>query len=261
LRAELLSDRGQGLPVVYVPGIDGTGELLLGSAARLEERYRLLRLHYPTEPLDGRPAAELDSYERLAASCAEAIRGAGVERCVVVAESFGGAVALQLALDHPELVRGLIVVNSFVRFPAQARLWLGWKLSVLVPRFAFDAFRRLLGPWFLFADRHDRRAIADFQALWGTFFDEGYRRRMGMITRLDLRRRVGELAQPLMLLASTRDRIVPSTRTMPEIERAVPQATLELVEGAGHLILPLEELDWPGRVAEVARRAGLLSGG
>jgi pimeloyl-ACP methyl ester carboxylesterase len=203
LRAELLSDRGQGLPVVYVPGIDGTGELLLGSAARLEERYRLLRLHYPTEPLDGRPAAELDSYERLAASCAEAIRGAGVERCVVVAESFGGAVALQLALDHPELVRGLIVVNSFVRFPAQARLWLGWKLSVLVPRFAFDAFRRLLGPWFLFADRHDRRAIADFQALWGTFFDEGYRRRMGMITRLDLRRRVGELAQPLMLLAST----------------------------------------------------------
>lgn len=257
MRADLLSDRGQGLPVVYVPGIDGTGELLLGTAGRLEERFRLLRLHYHADPLDGRPAAEVDSYERLAATCAEAIRGAGVEECLVVAESFGGAVALQLALDHPELVRGLIVVNSFVRFPAQVRLRLGWRLSALVPRVAFDAFRRLLGPWFLFADRHDRRAIADFQALWGTFFDEGYRRRMGMITRLDLRERVRELVQPLALLASTRDRIVPSCSTMPVIERAVPQATLEVVEGAGHLILPLESLDWPGRVAELAGRAGL----
>ena len=37
----------------------------------------------------------------------------------------------------------------------------------------------------------------------------------------------------------------------------MPHATLEVVEGAGHLILPLEELDWPGRLAELAGRAGL----
>lgn len=257
MRAELLSDRGSGLPVVYVPGIDGTGELMLGSAARVEERFRLLRLHYPRGPAAGEDPATEDTYPQLAASCAAAIRAAGVERCLVLAESFGGAVALQLALDHPELVRGLIVVNSFVRFPKRISLRLGWWLSPLVPRFAFDAFRRLLGPWFLFADRRNRKAIADFQALWGTLFDEHYRRRMRMILGLDLRERVQELSQPLMLLASTRDRVVPSMRTMPVIERAVPHATLEVVEGAGHLILPLEELDWPGRLAELAGRAGL----
>ena len=257
MRAELLSDRGQGLPVLYVPGIDGTGELLLGSAARLEERFRLLRLHYVADPAPTSVAREVDTYAALAASCAGTVRAQGVDGCLVVAESFGGAVALQLALDHPDLVRGVLVVNFFARFPAQARLWLGWKLSALVPRFAFDLFRKLLAPRLLFAERRDQRAIAEFRELWGTFFDHGYRRRMGMITRLDLRPRVPELSQPLMLLASDHDRVVPSTRTMRELHELAPNSTLEVVPGAGHLILPLEELGWPERVEDLRRRAGL----
>lgn len=257
MRAELLSDRGEGLPVVYVPGIDGTGELLLGTASRLEERFRLLRLHYVAEPASAAVARESDTYAALAASCAEAIRAPGVDACLVVAESFGGAVALQLALDNPDLVRGLIVVNSFARFPAQMRVWLGWKLSALVPRFAFDLFRKLLAPRLLFAERRDQKAIAEFRELWGTFFDDGYRRRMGMITRLDLRQRVGELTQPLVLLASDKDRVVPSVRTLGELHELAPNSTLEVVPGAGHLILPLEELGWPERIEELRQRAGL----
>lgn len=36
----------------------------------------------------------------------------GVERAVLVGHSWGGGVALQIALDHPEQVAGLYLVSS-----------------------------------------------------------------------------------------------------------------------------------------------------
>ena len=88
--AEVLSDRGRGTTVVYLPGIDGSGQLLLGTAPRLEERYRLVRMRY-------RLSANPDhrTYAHLARSAIEAVTLRGVERMVLLAESFGGAVALQ----------------------------------------------------------------------------------------------------------------------------------------------------------------------
>ena len=49
MQVEILATAGSGPPLVYVPGIDGSGELLLGAAARLERRFRLTRLCYRGE--------------------------------------------------------------------------------------------------------------------------------------------------------------------------------------------------------------------
>ncbi len=46
-----------------------------------------------------------------AAECADLLRGLGIERARVLAHSSGCVVALQLALDHPELVGELILVE------------------------------------------------------------------------------------------------------------------------------------------------------
>jgi pimeloyl-ACP methyl ester carboxylesterase len=51
------------------------------------------------------------SAEQQAADCAGLLRSLGVERTHVVGHSFGGSVALQLALDAPELVRSLAVLE------------------------------------------------------------------------------------------------------------------------------------------------------
>lgn len=51
------------------------------------------------------------SAEEQAADCAGLLRYLGVEHAHVVGHSFGGSVALQLALDFPELVRSLAVLE------------------------------------------------------------------------------------------------------------------------------------------------------
>jgi 3-oxoadipate enol-lactonase len=255
--AEVLSDSGRGLPVVYVPGIDGTGNLLLGTAKRISREYRLLRIAYRFRPSESDLRGGRNEYTSLAGGIAELCGDLGIPRCLVIAESFGGGVGLQLALDHPELVAGMMVVNSFAYYPGRLRLWLSRGFGAVTPRPAFDLGRRWFAPRSLFGNRRDPAALAAFRALQGTFFDAGYRQRLKMIQGLDLRGRLPEIRQPVALYLGDRDRIVPSGATMSVLEAGLPDATLEVLPGAGHLILPLAEEPWEERLADLACRSGL----
>ena len=248
--AKLLADQGKGTPVLYVPGIDGTGELLLGCAPRLEAEFRLLRFHYHAGP-------EADSYAGLAASIAGIARELKLERCLVLCESFGGAVGLQLALDFPELVGGVMVVNSFAHYSQPGRLWLSRMLAPMTPKAFFRVGRHLMAPFSLFGRRLEREALALFRAQGGTYFDEAFLRRLELLATLDLRPRLPELQQPVALYAGDRDRVVESLDCLGEMQESLPDATLEVISGGGHLILPLAGEPWPERMHELARRAGL----
>jgi pimeloyl-ACP methyl ester carboxylesterase len=52
------------------------------------------------------------SYEQMADDTAAAMRHLGVESADVVGYSMGGATALQLVIEHPELVRKLVVASA-----------------------------------------------------------------------------------------------------------------------------------------------------
>src|SRR3546814_12483764 len=45
----------------------------------------------------------------------------GIERCLLVGHSMGGAIAQQLTLDQPQRVRRLVVANSMPMFKPQTR--------------------------------------------------------------------------------------------------------------------------------------------
>src|SRR5690606_23344359 len=94
------------LPVVYLPGIDGTGRLLFRQE-RLLAGFHVRCVSYPQD--------DRHTYPDLVALGARALEETGP--AVLLAESFGGAVALLIALQRPELVRRLVLVNSFARYP------------------------------------------------------------------------------------------------------------------------------------------------
>jgi pimeloyl-ACP methyl ester carboxylesterase len=250
--------------LVYLPGIDGSGELLLGTAARLEERFRLLRLRYR---LSANPRHR--SYAHLAASVVEAVSLRGVDRMALLAESFGGAVALRAAIDFPQRVAALALVNSFVHYRRRTRLALSRVGLRLTPAWLVAAGRSVLAPRLLFGGRDDRAAIEDFIApkrrgrarqstaeasvVWG--LDEGYPSRLRMIQGLDLRGDLGSVRQPVVLFASGRDRIVDSVRQARAMAGVLPDVEVIELEGRGHVVLPLADIDWPAHVERLIARA------
>lgn len=79
-------------------------------APRLSDMHRVLMVDRPGHGYSERPvdAETLGVQAAQAAGALEAL--APGEKAVIVGHSFGGAVALRLALDHPEKVQGLVLL-------------------------------------------------------------------------------------------------------------------------------------------------------
>lgn len=258
MKAVILHDSGQGaaLPggegaprtVVYVPGIDGTGELLLGTAKRIEDRFRLMRVRYDPEPPSPERPGGGRLYERLADTLAGCLDEAGVNRAVILAESFGGGVALQFALRHPDRVVGLMLVNTFCYYPRRIRIRLGAALVPFTPKRLLRLGRISLAGKLFFRPRKDPEAERLFREAIPGFARGGYAERMQAIPALDLRARLGEVHVPCELFSSSHDAVVPSTTTMRVLAEGLPNASLTILERANHIVLPLSEEPWVERL-------------
>ncbi|MED6335206.1 MAG: alpha/beta hydrolase [Planctomycetota bacterium] len=247
--ARVKEDVGSGPPLVYIPGIDGTGELLLGAADRLAAHFRLVRLCYELEPGVPRGA---DTYEGLAASVVGVLDECGIDAPILLAESFGGPLGLQIALDHPQHVGALAIVNSFCRFSSRARLALTNAVMPRVPAGLARIVRRHVGPPMLMGPRRDAAMVRDFRCVEGLVFGEGYLRRALMVRGVDLRLRLGEIRCPVALFASERDGIVDAVPQARAMAAAIPQATVEVISRGGHLALPLTDEPWVERMQSLA---------
>lgn len=247
MEARILDRRGRGRGLVFIPGIDGSGRMTLGLEERLAADFDVVRLAYE-------PSGD-DTYPALAASVAACIRASGLERPLLLAESFGGAVAIQTALDHPDVGSALALVNTFCRYPNRARLRLGTWVTPLTPAAFYRWSRRRFGFGLMFGRLGTDAERAAFDRLVPDFFDRALARRMRMILSLDQRARLGEITWPAEIFVSDRDRVLDSPRAAEAMHRGLRNATVRPVAGGGHLILPVRALPWPEWLRALAERA------
>ena len=104
-----LVDRGLGPSVLLLHGQPGWGREFDPVVAELGDDVRLL---VPDRPGYGWSAGKATSIADQARLLAAELRSRSAAPAVVVGHSFGGGVALALALDHPEVVAGLVLVSS-----------------------------------------------------------------------------------------------------------------------------------------------------
>ena len=106
---------------------------------------------------------------------------------VVLAESFGGAIALMLALQRPELVRRLVLVNTFAYYPRRLFIDVAAIVGSWLPmRPTHPATRGLRGLFFF--DRGIPRSDQDHW--WNLTADvpmRVYGHRFALLRTLDLR--------------------------------------------------------------------------
>ena len=102
---------GEGEPLILIHG--------LGSSTRdWELQVPTFARTFQVIPLDlrghGRSVKSAGPYSMImfAEDTAQLIKGLGVGPAHILGISLGGMVAFQLAIDHPDLIRSLIIVNS-----------------------------------------------------------------------------------------------------------------------------------------------------
>jgi pimeloyl-ACP methyl ester carboxylesterase len=190
----------------------------------------------------------------------------GISQAVLVGHSYGGGVALSAASLAPQRVEALVLLASVG--PGCLN---GWDRLLAAPGAgpvcALTAWR--LTPWFARARmarlaRARGRPLApgehvnwdiwghsrsDHHPLWRTFLAE----QRALVREVDqLTSALPGIRVPVLLLADPHDGVVP-IETARQLERAIPDARLQLIGGPGHQ-LPRRA---PGRVANAI--AGFLA--
>ena len=217
-------------PLLYLPGLDGTGRLL-HRQPRLHEAYDIRCVAYPHHPPQ--------TYEELADLAASHLPDGPA---LVLAESFGGAVALTLALRRPDLVTRLVLVNTFAYFPSRILIKLAAAAGRFLPaRPSNPATRGIRGLFFFSPDIPS----PERDAWWERTADvpmSAFGWRLRLIADLDLRPRLAQVRTPALVVVAPNDRVVPPAAGR-LLARMLPHARrIDLRVGHAALIHPRTDI-------------------
>ncbi len=167
---------------------------------------------------------------------------AGLSRAAFVGHALGGAVALTLALDHPERVAGIGLVSSGPCLPVASPL-LENAANPATYVLAVQTFQELMRtpP----AAKHLKdQTFRHLSSIRPTLFHGDLR----ASDQFDVTTRLDAIRTPVLVLCGTDDQLAPR-RYSETLAGQIPGAALQTIDGAGHLVM----LEQPRRVA------GLLS--
>ncbi len=242
---------GRGDPIVLVPGLAGGWKLLTPLARALAKQHRVILFEYRDEHdnLSVRPARAVADYAR---DLGGLISELGLERPTVFGVSFGGAVALEHAVEQPNQIGRLIVLG----IEAQFRTSVGSLIARRVlERFPLPADNAFVNQFFnlLHAGRPGTGPITDFvvERCWTT--DQGVMaRRLAMLESFDVADRLWQLDAPTLVLAGARDVVVPAARQQ-ALAAAIPGAHYEVMPEAGHVGFLTHPADVARQVSRLCR--------
>jgi 3-oxoadipate enol-lactonase len=237
---------GDGPPLVLLPPLPGYKEGWLACAGPLARRFRVVTFDLRVR-FDGTPRWDLmlEDLERVLDAFAPG-------PAAVVGHSLGGALAQQWALARPERVRALILSSSFLKVSNpkgqfHAR-YVEQPLVVASQRFlprgsALALAKRLAASEAWVYDRACDDRLLDFvrRCIRELPIAAG-RDCLRLAFAHDTRATLGALRCPTLIVVGEKD--TPMARVAaPELARVVPNATLAVSPGVGHLH-PLSGAAW-----------------
>jgi pimeloyl-ACP methyl ester carboxylesterase len=203
------------ITAVLLPGLDGTGDLFARFVAATPKGITPVVVDYPTSK------TSVDILDRCA-------RERLTDRCIIVAESFSGAVGVRVAAD--DRVQALILCNSFVKspiLPALRFLVLPTLFAIPIPDFLFR--------YLLLGRESDPMLIKNAKSALGQLPPSVIAHRVRQILQTDERGTVRSLRKPILYLRGQGDRLV-SERSWRELKATRPDAEIFRIVGP-HLLL------------------------
>ncbi len=236
-------DEGVGLPVVLLHGMSSSLHTWDGWIKDLNEWYRVVRLDIPPFGVTGPNKTgdySIDWYDKFLTAFLDALK---IDKCFVAGNSFGGRLAWEYAVRHPERVRKMILIDA-ARYkrslPAPVRLArvpvLSSVLTKITPRSIVS--NAVVGNY------GDRSKVSD--ALVQRYFDltlrAGNRAGYGDWARALRHNETTSLSKlyiPVLIMWGAKDPWIP-VEDAGRFKLELPDARVIVYPEAGHM--PMEEL-------------------
>jgi pimeloyl-ACP methyl ester carboxylesterase len=241
---------GEGPDVLLIGGLGDTVESWQFQLDGLRDRYRLTAFDNRGAGRTGMPDGPL-SAATMAEDAASVLRAVGITSAHVAGFSMGSAIAQELALGHPELVRSLVLNSTYARPDALFRSTLDfWRwLPERAPseRAFFEAFFTWVYTSRAHADGSVDEIVVEALAFPHQQSVEAFHAQVEACRTHDTSNRLSDIDAPTLVLSGECDVIFP-----PHFGRSVaseiPNARFEVMPGEAHQ--PFQEVpeEWNARV-------------
>jgi pimeloyl-ACP methyl ester carboxylesterase len=227
---------GDGPPLYFLNGIGGNLDLFALTIYLLRDSFRCVIYDYPGKSPDDAQLSALrfDDYVADLFAVADHVGDARVQ---LFGTSFGSLIALGAMLARPERVERAVLQGAF----ANRRLSVAERLLVRMCRWHPGRLRHV--PLRAWIHRHNhRRWFPPFdESRWQFFFDVAgdvpvatLAARAAVVRDTDLRARLCDVRQPVLLVRTESEAVVPEDCHSVLAER-LPNANAEALPGSGHL--------------------------
>jgi pimeloyl-ACP methyl ester carboxylesterase len=218
--------------VVLLHGLGSRGDDWIFQIEALRKSFRTLTIDLPGHG----DSAEPPGWPTIADMAAEVVGLMGAldeGPSHFVGLSLGGAVSLQIAVDHPALVRSLTIVNSSATLGGGMR-----RIPKSLVRVGLLGIGRMqwLGRWvsrglFPADDQQELRQVAATRI--GSNSRRSYIKTISAVLRFDLRQQIPSIRAPALVIAGELDTTVP-LRDKHWLARAIPNARLHVIPNSRH---------------------------
>jgi pimeloyl-ACP methyl ester carboxylesterase len=265
---------GDGPPLIWLPGIAATYRVYALVLNRLAERFRTIQYTYPGDQPGDASRLNRISHEHLVDDLFGLIDHLGLGRTFLAGISFGSTIALRAAHREPRRFPRTVVQGAF----AHRQFTHAERLALLLGRsIPGNASRLPLRETVLaYNSKPDfPRVIED---RWPFYLEENGRtpikalaHRTALLSRLDLRPILPEIAAEILLIQGREDRIVPH-RYFEDLKQSLARCESVVMPTVGHIphLTHAESLarligEWllpchPEECSREAARAGCAAG-
>ncbi len=228
--------RGSGPPLLLLHANPGDHHDYDAVVPALAVRYRTLAVDWPGFGASPPPASPRSASAMwMAAVLEDLVHRLQLEPVILVGSSVGGYAAARLAIEHPERVRALVLVDSggFTPYNVLKRLFCWFKGSEFVSRRMAGRFAKFYlrrrNPLVeqiiarTYAGQSNLARVAIDAAIWRSFLHPDH----------DLRQRAAKIMAPTMLIWGREDPVLPVGTDAQAAQRCIPGARLVVLD-TGH---------------------------
>jgi pimeloyl-ACP methyl ester carboxylesterase len=156
------------------------------------------------------------------------LKALGLQKAFLIGHSMGGAIVQTLALSHPEMMKGIVLVGTGARLKVLPMILNGIKddFEETVRRISQFTYSRGVSPMFI------ERGIADMlrcrpDVLYGDFL---------ACDRFDLMNEIEKIVLPALILCGEDDQLTP-VKYSQFLHSRIKDSKIEMLPDAGHMVM------------------------
>jgi len=229
---------GQGDPLLLIHGLGSSSQDWELQITRFVNHFQIITVDLRGHGKSPKPPGPY-SMTLFAEDVAELLGNLGHSSVHMLGISLGGMVAFQLALDYPELVQSLVVVNStpeMILHSLKDRIAL-WQRLMIVRLMGMQKMGKVLAERFLPGPEFDELRQV-FVKRWAQNHKPAYLEAMKAVVGWSVLERLGEINCPALILGSDGDYFPMAEKEA--YTRRIPGAKLTIIKNSRHA-LPAEK--------------------